>query len=94
MWLFDFLGGVIGTLILCCIGIFIIAFLFGFVFVDQNTLYNDNQVNDNSNSNLNVSNSTSNISVNNVSVKNDSNSINVSGVDQNGAPIKINIQHG
>lgn len=92
MWLFDFLGGVIGTLILCCIGIFIIAFLFGFVLVDQNTLYNDNQVNDNSN--INVSNSTSNISVNNVSVKNDSNSINVSGVDQNGTPIKINIQQG
>ena len=92
MWLFDFLGGVIGTLILCCIGIFIIAFLFGFVLVYQNTLYNDNQVNDNYN--LNVSNSTSNISVNNVSVKNDSNSINVSGVDQNGTTIKINIQQG
>ncbi|OWT33349.1 hypothetical protein BGI41_02890 [Methanobrevibacter sp. 87.7] len=90
MWLFDFLGGVIGTLLLCCIAVFIIAFLFGFVFVDQNTLnYPDNQVSDSGNSNYDVSSS-----ISNVSVENDSNSINVSGVDQNGTPIKINIQHG
>ena len=92
-WIFDTINSLILSLVVCCIGIFIISFLFGFIFVDQNTMDDVNQYTDNQTQNSSISH-TDTHNMKNVSVDSDNSSYNISGVDENGTPINISIVHG
>ncbi|MCI6930244.1 hypothetical protein [Methanobrevibacter boviskoreani] len=91
-WIFDTINNLILSLACCCIGLILISFIFGFGFIDQNTMeqsqYEDNQNQASSVNNSHLSN------IDNVSVDSDNSSYNISGVDENGTPVRINIVHG
>lgn len=90
MWLFDFVSSTIAVILLCCIGVVILALVLGFGMADYNTNYDYHQDSDINDSDVNVDNT----NLNNVSVNSNNESINVSGVDDNGTPIMVNIQRG